>query len=199
MNYIYDILLNFNEKYYDFYEWDENIIHVKKIPCIKISEDDMKIIFNNKVRINLKNILNKTEIFNNKNINGCIIYCNLFCMAIRLDKNGIVIERSSLLFEDMEDVLDINNEITKLDIEIIKEIKNNYLIKEDNLINEYIIKEIEKLIKNKEYSKLKYIFYECFNTKEDNIEKVINKINRTIKNDFLNYGGKIYNILKLTI
>ena len=32
MNYIYDILANFNEHYYDFYDWNEldNLIHIKK-------------------------------------------------------------------------------------------------------------------------------------------------------------------------
>ena len=34
MNYIYDIVLNFNKEYYNFFEWNkrDNIVNVKKIP-----------------------------------------------------------------------------------------------------------------------------------------------------------------------
>ena len=34
MNYIYDILLNFKNKLYDFYDWNINddITHIRKIP-----------------------------------------------------------------------------------------------------------------------------------------------------------------------
>lgn len=200
MNYIYDILLNFNEKYYDFYEWDENIVHIKKIPCIKIDDDTMKIIYNNKVKLNLKDIFNKTEVFNNKNLNyACILYCNSFAFALKLDKNGIVKERSSLLFEDMEDVLDSDSKESKIEIEVIEPINQNLLIKEDDYINDYIIKEIKKLINNKEYSELEYIYYECFNTKESDINKVITELNKIIKNDFTKYGKKIYDILKLNV
>ena len=38
MNYIYDILLNFNDMLYDFYDWNvkDNILHIRKIPLIQI-------------------------------------------------------------------------------------------------------------------------------------------------------------------
>ena len=38
MTYIYDILLNFNEEYYEFYDWnkEDTIVHIKKIPIYKI-------------------------------------------------------------------------------------------------------------------------------------------------------------------
>ena len=38
MNYIYDIVLNFNSNYYEFYEWNknDNIINVRKIPVFKV-------------------------------------------------------------------------------------------------------------------------------------------------------------------
>ena len=41
MNYIYDILLNFQNEYYDFFEWNTNdqITHIKKIPIIKVSNE----------------------------------------------------------------------------------------------------------------------------------------------------------------
>ena len=45
MDYYYDVLLNFQDNYYMFYEWDEDdtIEYVKKIPLIHV---DSKTILN---------------------------------------------------------------------------------------------------------------------------------------------------------
>ena len=71
MNYIYDLLLNFNEKIYDFYDWNktDKIIHIKKIPIFKISSSKMNIIKNNKICFEdsfLEKIYRKTEEFMNR-------------------------------------------------------------------------------------------------------------------------------------
>ena len=46
---IYDIVLNFNKEFLDFFEWDKHdiLIHVRKIPIFKIKNN-----------INLKNQIN---------------------------------------------------------------------------------------------------------------------------------------------
>ena len=66
MNYIYDVITNFFEDYYDFFEWDkkDNFTHFKKIPIIKINNKDYNIIQTNNIKIdeelelpNLKEII----------------------------------------------------------------------------------------------------------------------------------------------
>jgi len=44
MNYIYDIVLNFNENAYNFYDWykEDNIELYIKVPVFKIEEDILK-------------------------------------------------------------------------------------------------------------------------------------------------------------
>ena len=44
MNYIYDIVLNFNKEYYNFFEWNkrDNIVNVKKIPLFLVNNDTFK-------------------------------------------------------------------------------------------------------------------------------------------------------------
>ena len=37
-------LLNFDKKKYDFFDWDDNTIHIKKIPLFRINNEQMKII-----------------------------------------------------------------------------------------------------------------------------------------------------------
>ena len=46
MNFIYDILLNFNKNFYEFYDWnrEDHIDHIKKIPVFKIPSSDMEMI-----------------------------------------------------------------------------------------------------------------------------------------------------------
>ena len=41
MTYIYDILLNFKDELIEFYDWNknDNIIHIRKIPLLKITAD----------------------------------------------------------------------------------------------------------------------------------------------------------------
>ena len=68
MTYIYDILLNFNEEYYDFFDWNKNdkILHIKKIPIYKISDKELIEILNNKIIFDksfLEYICDKTEVF----------------------------------------------------------------------------------------------------------------------------------------
>lgn len=196
MNYIYDILLSFNEFYYDFYEWD-NIIHIKKIPLIKISDKNMKKIYNNEVIINIDNILNKTELFDKTKIeNACILYTSKFCMAIKLNKNGLVIERSSVLFDDIEDIILNKNKISKLDIKVLRPIKHQLILKENIKYCEFLNNKIDDLIKNNSYNELMYIYYECFNKKESNLKLIINELKENISNCNNNIF-KMYEIFKL--
>ena len=53
MTYIYDIVLNFNNDFYEFYEWEknDNLTLIKKIPLIKVESDFLDQVFNLKLRI----------------------------------------------------------------------------------------------------------------------------------------------------
>ena len=63
-------------------------------------------------------------------------------------------------------------------------------------MRKYLVKSLEKMNKNNESSKLKYIFYEIYNEKCDDIEKVYSKlINITKNND--NKFIKLKNLIGL--
>ena len=72
MNYYYDILLNFQEKYYWFYEWDQNdnIDFIKKIPIFHVDSKTYIELLTKKISLNkefLNSIENKTKL-KSKNI-----------------------------------------------------------------------------------------------------------------------------------
>ena len=43
MNYIYDIVLNFQENYYQFFEWSrkDKIKNISKIPVYRVTDEDL--------------------------------------------------------------------------------------------------------------------------------------------------------------
>ncbi len=47
-------------------------------------------------------------------------------------------------------------------------------------------------------SKLKYIYYECFDEKEEKKEVMLHKINLELKENFSNFSKKIDHLLKIT-
>ena len=108
MTYIYDVLLNFNNDYYEFYEWnsDDYLYHIKRIHLIKIDSKTYNDILNNKVEIKddlLFNIFNKCEYFDNRKIlsipYAIMLTDSYRVMAIILNMNGIVTKYSSLLLK----------------------------------------------------------------------------------------------------
>lgn len=203
MTYIYDILLNFKDDLYEFYDWNktDNIIHIRKIPIIKISTEDLWNIKNNNVKFDSKNIekiKNKTEIFTSKMIKRFdymfLLSDGNFVMGVM--KKDKKIKKSSLLIDEEIDTLE---ELKYLDYENIeyKIINKNlkYELKTRKQIEEekFIIKEINKITNEEE--KLKYIYYDCFNRKENNIDKILLHIKQNIDNK--NIKDKLYRFFKL--
>ena len=85
-------------------------------------------------------------------------------------------------------------------VAVLKTNKNicfdDYLNK-SGVLTSYIKNELNLLIKNQEYDKLKYLYYECFDEKESKVSNIVKKINNCIDNN-LNFNYmKIYNILKM--
>lgn len=185
MNYIYDILLNFNKNLYEVYEWNKNdeITHIRKIPLFKITTKNLYNILNNKVKIDedfLKNIYKKTETFLKNKIN-VIDYCFLVTdgkEVVALKSNEKTITGfSKLLYEEELDVLEYSDNIKTIDIkhEILSKINLNiFETRNENNIKKYIFKNINEMINNNDYDKLNYIYLECFNQKlQGDIKKQI--------------------------
>ena len=203
MTYIYDILLNFKDELIEFYDWNknDNIIHIRKIPLFKITSKDLYNIKNSNIKFEynfLEKIKNKTELFTSKLIKKIeymflISDGNTILAILKQDKK---IKKSSLLIDEELDTLEEVKLLDYIDVEykiLEKEKLNELKTRKQKEIEKFIIKEINK-IKNEE-EKLKYIYYECFDKKETNIEKIIYKIKEGINDT--NVSKKIYNFLKL--
>ena len=207
MNYIYDILLNYGNIPYDFFEWStsDNIMHIRKIPIIKVDANtlidirDYDVIFDNTF---LDCIKRKTEVFNNRNIKvieeACLLSDGTNVLAIMLKNNHIL--KSKLLLEEEEEVLIISEKIKEQAITYTKTKKiqiNQYKTRKQVEIEQKIRKELNKLFHDKNYETLKFIHYECFNKKEENKNIIREKLYSILDQSNEHIIEKLKNILKL--
>ncbi len=191
MNYIYDILLNFQKEFYDFYEWnpDDDIIHIRKIPLFYINDNDFYTIKNSVVSFNKEfcdKIHNRTERF--KKINVALLnYVFLISngketIALKLGKNGIVTHKSSLLLDENEEISEMAEDlkIKNMEYKVIKsnDLSFNTRYEKENILD--ISNKLRFLYNHKEDDKLKFLYLECFGKKEDDVNKVFNKLQKEI-------------------
>lgn len=188
MDYVYDIVLNPQDFYYEFYEWkvDDKIINLKKIPIYKTNTEDYLNLKNNQAIIE-RNTLPKT--------NKLFLLTNgIEIIGLMLDDEGKILKKSSLIFEEADDILE--------DKESIKEIKLKYKItklnkitnksrvvqEKENYINNYF-KNIDKL---KDKYTLKYLYYDLLEEEEDDINKIYLRLKSLAKENI----NKLYDSIK---
>ena len=205
MNYYYDILLNFQDQYYMFYEWDnnDNIEFIKKIPLFHIKEKDYMNIYTNNIKIS-KDFLNKIE--NKTKIkNGTLRYTAIFSdgknsLGLEFNDDGLVINKSSILLDDEININEFmyNIDITNIDYEIIKKDSVFKETRQELNIKKIITLEINSMYSKKEYSKLKYIYLEWFNKIDDNYSKMYQTMLNKLNNSLTEKEYHIYELIKIT-
>ena len=204
MVYVYDILVNFNEKIIDFYDWDKNdqIRHIRKMPIFKVSSKVIMDIMFNKVKINseiINLIKDKTEVFNLRSVNTLPFVCTFVsaetAVAVSMNKNGIVLEKSKFLVNEELEIIGVGNKLKKIDLDYsILEIENHSLLlrSEEKILDE-MIREINLLKDNEEV--INYLYYEWFNkpcTKNAYEELIFD-----LKKDFTPRHEELLNLLNI--
>ena len=197
MNYIYDITLNLNKNnLYEFYEWREDDVpeFILKIPIYKIDKNAFFDIKNNNIIVDkdfLITIFDKTEVYTEDAI-SLIRYAALFSdgnnvIGIEFDSSGNSYMKSNLSIDNESEVLEIIKDIkyTLLDYKVknINNLQIKLLTRKEKEEEEYLLNRVNSMYKNNETEKLKYIFYELYNEKLDNLEKVYSKLINAVKNN----------------
>jgi hypothetical protein len=202
MNYIYDILLNFNNEYYEFYDWnnEDKLTHIRKIPIFKVSDDVLKNIIMNEVIVSedlLKRIKNKTEVFS-KNYIDILNYSCLLCndkkvIGIRCNDKGKVIGKSDLLIDEHNEIIEILDryDLYNLDYKITTTNEViNFKTRKEVKMQKFIMREIDRQPTNK----LEYLLYECSNENCGDREAIIEKIKESLNSEHIN---DIYEFLRM--
>lgn len=205
MNYIYDVITNFFEEYIEFFEWEknDNYLHFKRIPIIKINNKYYNTIITHNIKMDneiLKKIKNKSEIFYQKidNNNYYILITNgKDIIALLLNQDGISIKRSSLYVDEELDILQTIKKINYKNINYTKLNKISTTFKTRNTLKkqEYLKNQLKRLSTNKDTKKIHYLYYECFNKNEKNINKALHSLIKNINNKII--SDKLYDFFKL--
>lgn len=206
MNYYYDVLLNFQDSYYMFYEWDEldNIEFVKKIPLFHVDSKTLNDMISKKLKFEksfLEQIENKTKVKQNKYLKyALLISDDKNSLAIELNDEGLIISKSSLM---LEDELNINEFIysvnkTKIDYKVLENDLFYKEIRQETKIKKILKLEINDMYKNKKYSKLKYIYLEWFNELLESVDTMYKNMLNELNKELTEKEYHIYEILKIS-
>lgn len=190
MNYVYDILVNFNETLYDFYDWnlDDHITHIRRIPIYKIESERLNEIRNHVVKFDqefLEIVKNRTEYFSGRNVK---IIKYAFLLTDGIDIIGFLVgDKMKYTCLQIDEELDVLEEVEfkpyPVKYEIIAPktspiLKTRYQLKQENKIRE----KLKELKKENNIPKIQYLYYECFNKKESKQSFIFEQFNRGIEN-----------------
>ena len=205
MIFIYDILINLNNDFFEFYDWEDcdDIKHIRKVPLVKVNNEVIKHIINKTLIINktfLNNIYKKSEIFSGKQIDcidyGCVFGSNEKAIYSTFDSNGNIKQVSSIMVGEELEILEILETLMEKEIKykVIKKesIRNFNTRKETNIINN-ILSELEKIKSDRE--KIEYLCYEWFNDKNFSYDKLASSIEK----DFSKKHIEFLELLKLVV
>ena len=212
MIYTYDILLNWtkNLQLIEFYEWnlEDDLEHIKKIPIFRVSDKVIKDLLTSKLKIDisfLSKIKNKAEGYFHNDIDiidyAVIVSNNKKAIALELNNKGEVLYKSAMLLDEEEEVLDIVEELEKIDLkyEVLDRSKEElYLTRREKEIKDFLLKELKKIKSNKEISKLNYLYEEFFSKENLDFATRIDKLKLEIEKDYNDFHNKLYSLLKLT-
>lgn len=202
MNYVYDILSNFNQELYDFYDWDknDNFTHLRKVPSFRVSKEVLVDLMFKKVKIKgnlLKLIKDKTQVFTKEGVD-VIEYCfivsdSVNALGVILDEDGVVYKRSKFL---VSEELEINkclktSKIYNVEYNLLSS-KTHYsnMTRNEEKVTNSILNELELIMDSTD--KIDYLYYEWFNT-----NKGKNKYKKLVSSIKSSYTSKHEYILEL--
>ena len=129
----------------------------------------------------------------------CIFCSDNNAIGLKINKNGKIVGKSSLLLDENDEVLEIsdNLELKKIKFKTLcKSNISNFHTRKEISESKQILKKLHHLLDNGETNKLNYLFFECFGKKENDINKVFLKIQDEVYKYNENYD-KINDFLKI--
>lgn len=203
MNFIYDIVLNFNKDYYNFFEWNkkDNIINIKKIPLFIVNNDTFNVMKYDNITVSksfIDTIKDKTYTYSRQKIGPACLLCNgKEVIGILFSDAGVLLKRSSLLLDEEEEVIDeiYSEEIYNIDIVKIKKNKiDNNINRSQKEKKDYLIRYINKETND---INLKYLYYDYFEKDEDDIAAIKNGLADEIMNNWNKKFNSFYETVKI--
>ena len=202
MNFIYDIVLNFNKDYFCFYEWSkkDNIVNVKKIPLFVVDNNTFNMMKYDKVVVDsnfIDLIKDKTYTYSKNKIGNASLLSNgKEVIGVLFDNNGNLIKRSSLLIDEEEEVLDeiVNDDIYNINIVSSKRVKKEDINRVEREKKLFLSKYIKR---ENNVTNLKYLYYDYFEKEEEDISLIKKKLINSINSKWSDKLNSFYETVKI--
>lgn len=208
MTYVYDLIFNFDECFYEFFEWDKKdyYYHIKKVALIKIDSKtyndllDYKVLFKDDLFLE---IFHKCEYYDKKKVKSFpyvfLVTDSYRTMALMLNDNLEIIKYSSLLLDEEEEVNEISSRLPLINLEYNILAKNEVsdLTRNEQRILDYIAKELHNSYQQKDLCKLKYLYYEYFEEEKDNLDDIYQTLLKTLS-EYSSKHSNLYKLIKLS-
>lgn len=205
----YDILVNYQKIAYEFYDWNktDDVKHIKVIPTFKVSDKCLQDFYNYDLMVDrtfLDMIKDKTEIFIKgltvKEPYACVLFSSYSALSFKFDKQGNVIGKSNLLFDEADDIITTfySLEETKINYKVtnMEKLNSFYTRYESKMIDD-LINYLKQIQKNSNDYETKYIYFECFNKEIDSSKKAYEKLFNSINKLDFKVIEKLKNLMKV--
>lgn len=210
MTYIYDVLLNFTEQNnpIEFFEWnkDDTLEHIKRIPLIKVSSKTLNDFtkYNIQVDKSLLDRIKETTIMyrKTKDLDYALLLSDTNrVVAFEFNKKGEIISRSSLLLDEEEEIIEESydeKEEQLLYKKLNKLSQEKFLTRTEKNHQNYLLKEIDFLYKEKQKEKLQYLYEEIYSKDNLTLEEKYLKLKQDLLQKYTNKFEQLYKIVRLT-
>jgi len=196
MNYIYDIALNFQKYYCEFFEWKkgDKISNIRKIPLYRISNYDFQCFINYDIIVD-KEFLDKirNDLGKCNNI-MCLVSDGNMGMGILFNNNGRIIKRSSMIYDEEDEVCEYALEFDATDINYEKKRKlfNNLDLRFCRQRKKFLLNYLKNINNDMMW---KYLYYECYGDEEEDLNKIKKTLLDITNKGYSDINQKLYNCI----
>lgn len=198
MTYIYDIALNFQDNYYQFFEWNKHdkIKNLSKLPIYHVTDEDILNFKNNKVKLDISTIQKFKEENTKRGKIILLVSNSIITIGLLFDLEGNVLKKSSLIYEEEDEANDIamHLPLTKITyqeiIPINEENKLRIEIEKKETLIHYIKENQDKIL-------LKYLYYEYFHQENNNLEQIKEYLLNEIEKNWAKKQNDLYHLVAL--
>ena len=211
MIYVYDILVNFidSNRIYEVFEWNncDSIEHIKRIPLFLSDNKTIDDFLNDDIRVSndfLSIIKDKTILYKKENEKikySCLLTEGSRVYAFEFNELGKVEYKSSLLLDEEEEVLELSTQLNRYIINYENKSSDKYsiyLTRKEEKVRKYIINDLKYAYNNRNYSKLRYLYNECFESDKTSIKEKYSRLLNSINYINSPTRNKLNYILKLS-
>ena len=198
MTYIYDIALNFQDNYYQFFEWNKHdkIKNLSKLPIYHVTDEDILNFKNNKVKVDISTIQKFKEENAKRGKIILLVSNSIITIGLLFDLEGNVLKKSSLIYEEEDEANDIamHLPLTKITYQEIIPINEENKLRIEIEKKETLIHYIKE---NKDKILLKYLYYEYFHQENNNLEQIKEYLLNEIEKNWTKKQNDLYHLVAL--